>query len=68
MPHQDRNAVILSELGIGAWLPPSSAPTEIAELAQHLLVDDATQLKCAEVAPSISKHNGLDDAIRLLTS
>ncbi len=65
---QDRNAVILSELGIGAWLPPSSAATKIAEVAQHLLVDEPTHLKCAEVAAAISAHNGLDHAIRLLSS
>jgi UDP:flavonoid glycosyltransferase YjiC (YdhE family) len=65
---QDRNAVILTENGIGAWLPPSSAPSEITELAQRLLADDATQSKCAEVAAAISVHAETDYATRLLAS
>ena len=65
---QDRNAVILAERGIGAWLPPSSAPSEITILARRLLTDEATHLKCAEVAAAISTHHGTDHAIQLLTS
>ena len=64
---QDRNAVILTDHGIGAWLPPKSAPSEITELALRLLADEVTRSTCAEVAAAIAAHPGTDDAIQLLT-
>jgi MGT family glycosyltransferase len=64
---QNTNAEILTDIGIGEWLPPSSTPAEIAEVAQRLLSDETANGKCAEVAAAISGHNGLNTAIQLVT-
>lgn len=64
---QNANAETLTDIGIGSWLPPSSAPTEIADVARRLLSDQTIQRRCAEVAEEISTHAGLDTAVQLIT-
>ena len=60
--------LILTDLGIGAWLPPSSAPSEINEVARHLLADHAIHQKCRQVAAAIADHAGLDHAVQLVSA
>lgn len=64
---QNENAETLTDLGIGSWLPPTSAPAEIAEAACRLLDDDTIHRRCAEVAAEISTHPGLERAVQLIT-
>jgi MGT family glycosyltransferase len=65
---QNRNAEILTDLGIGSWLPPSAASSEIARMAERLLNDDATRRRSNEVALAIAGQDGLDHAVELVTN
>lgn len=65
---QDRNAEILTDRGIGTWLPPSSSPSEIAYMASRLLNDDEMGRRSSEVALEIAAEDGLDHAVELVTN
>jgi hypothetical protein len=45
-----------------------TTPTEIASAARHLLHDDTTQRTCADTAARIADHEGLGDAVELVTA
>lgn len=65
---QDRNAEILTDLGIGSWLSPTSTAPEIARMADRLLNDDATRRRSNEVALQIASQDRMDHAVELVTN
>ena len=65
---QTTNASVLTDLGIGAALPPTSTPREISESAQRLLDEGTIHQTCDQVASQIAAHDGLHHAVELLTT
>ncbi len=65
---QDRNAQILTDLGIGSWLPWTSTASEIARMAERLLNDDATRRRSYQVALDVASQDRLDHAVELVTN
>ena len=65
---QDRNAEILTDIGIGSWLPPTATPSEIANLATQLLNSCEVRLRSDAVAVEIAKQDRLHHAVELVTT